>query len=127
MSAFDGILFGIGSALSVCPGVSRIGGGFCAAIMRGADPQHAYKWTLILSVPTLFVLSCFDLFFVFTTEIGYIDFMFILKCLVSGICTYLGAFVAITFMKTLTSRTGLAAFSYYSWGAALFAFILYLY
>ena len=106
MSAFDGILFGIGSALSVFPGVSRIGGGFCAAIMRGADPQHAYKWTLILSVPTLFVLSCFDLFFVFT---------------------YLSAVVAITFMKTLTSRAGLAAFSYYSWGAALFAFILYLY
>ena len=127
MSSLDGVLFGLGSALSIFPGVSRIGGGFSLAVSRGADPQHAYKWSLILSVPVLLVLCCFDVYLTFTTEMGQIDFIFILKCILSGVCAYFSATLAITFMKTLTTRTGLAGFSYYSLGAALFAFILYLY
>lgn len=127
MSSFDGIIFGIGSALSVLPGVSRVGGGFSLSVLRGADPQHAYKWTLILSVPVLLVMSCFDLYLIFAEGIGQIGFTFILKCLVSGVCAYFSGTLAIMFMKTLTSRSGLANFAYYSWGAALFAFILYLY
>lgn len=127
MSALDGILFGLGSALSVLPGVSRIGTGFSLAAMRGADTQHAYKWCLILSVPMLLVLSCFDIYRIFAVGLAQIEFMFVLKCILSAVATYFSATVAITFMKTLTSRSGLASFSYYSWGAALFAFILYLY
>ncbi len=127
MSAFDGILFGIGSALSVFPGVSRIGGGYNVAVMRGADPQHAYKWTLILSVPVLLVLTCFDLYFVFAGGVAQLDLIFLVKCLLSGVCAYFSATLAIVFLKSLTNRTGLAAFSYYCWGVALFAFILYLY
>ncbi len=127
MSSLDGILFGLGSALSVFHGVSRIGAGVSLAVSRGADPQHAYKWSLILSVPVLLILSCFDVFLIFTVGAGQADLMFVLKCLLCGVCAYFSATVAITFMKTLTTRTGLSGFSYYSWGAALFAFILYLY
>ena len=127
MSLLDSILFGLGSALSVFHGVSRIGAGVSLAVSRGADPQHAYKWSLILSVPVLLILSCFDLFLIFTVGIGQVDLMFVFKCILCGMCAYFSATVTITFMKTLTTRTGLAGFSYYSWGAALFAFILYLY
>lgn len=127
MSSLDGILFGIGSALSVFPGVSRVGAGCSFVISRGAAPQHAYKWSLILSVPVLLILSCFDVYSLFVTGFGQMDFLSVLQCLFSGAFAYLGATVAITFMKTLTARSGIAGFSYYSFGAALFAFILYLY
>lgn len=127
MSALDGILFGIFSAVSVLPGVSRIGTGCSAAIARGAAPQEAYKWSLLLSVPALIILICFDVYAVLFGGVTGIDVTMIPKCLISGAFAYLGASLSINLLKTLTIRSGLSAFSYYSCGAALFAFILYLY
>lgn len=127
MSGLDALLFGFGSALSVFPGVSRIGSGCSISVARGADPQHAYKWSLILSVPVLLLLMGFDVYSIFAVDAGSIEFLFVLKCVLSGVCSYLGASLAITLMKSLTAHSGIAGFSYYSWGAALFAFILYLY
>lgn len=127
MSALDGILFGILSAVSVLPGVSRIGAGCSAAIARGSTPQEAYKWSLLLSVPALIILICFDLYAVLFSEMSGMDVTMMLKCLISGGFAYLGASLSIHLLKSLTIRSGLSGFSYYSWGAALFAFILYLY
>lgn len=127
MSSLDGVLFGLGSAISVLPGVSRIGAGCSMAIARGADPQHAYKWSLILSVPVLLVLTCFDVYTIFAVDAAGLDMLFMVKCIASGVFSYLGASLSIVLMKTLTARSGISGFSYYCWGAALFAFILYLY
>lgn len=127
MSSLDGTLFGVFSALAVFPGVSRIGAGCSIGIARGAASQHAYKWSLILSVPALIILLCFDVYSIIAVGLGGIEILFVLKCFISGIFSYLGAGLAITLMKSLTLRSGLSGFAYYSWGAALFAFILYLY
>ncbi len=126
MSRLDGVLLGLGAALSILPGVSRIGAISSVAIARGADMQQAYKWSLLLSLPGLVVLMCFDIYSIYTVGVSGIDFIFILHCVLSACTAYLGAYLAITLMKALTTRTGFYNFSYYSWGAALFAFILYL-
>ena len=126
MTGLDALLFGLSSALSVFPGVSRIGTGCSLSVARGADPQHAYKWCLILSVPVLLLLMGFDVYSIFTVDSGSIEFLFVLKCFLSGVCSYFGASLAITLMKSLTAHSGISGFSYYSWGTALFAFILYL-
>lgn len=127
MTGLDALLFGFGSALSVFPGVSRIGAGCSISIARGADPQHAYKWSLILSLPVLLLLLGFDVYSIFALDSGSFEFVFVLKCILSGVCSYFGASLAITLMKSLTAHSGMSGFSYYSLGAALFAFILYLY
>ena len=126
MSRLDGFLIGLGAALSIFPGISRVGVASSVAIARGADMQQAYKWSLFLSIPALIVLSCFDLYGVFITGFAGTNFTFILQCLISGCFAYLSTYFAITVMKVLTTRAGFFNFSYYSWGAALFAFILYL-
>lgn len=127
MSSFDSILFGVFSALSVLPGVSRTGSGCSAVIARGAEPQEAFKWGLIISIPALIVLTCFDIYAVLFGELSSLGAALILKCFISGAFAYFGASLSINLLKTLTIRSGLSGFSYYSWGAALFAFILYLY
>ena len=127
MSSLDSILFGVSSAISVLPGVSRIGTGCSVAIARGAGPQEAFKWSLLFSVPAMIVLVCFDIYAILFGELPGMDVSLILKCFISGIFAYFGASLSINLLKTLTIRSGLSGFSYYSWGAALFAFILYLY
>lgn len=126
MSRLDGVLIGLGAAASILPGVSRVGAASSAAIARGADMQQAYKWSLLLSFPALLILTCFDCYSIITVGLAGIKFIFILQCLLSACVACLGAYLGITFMKVLATRTGFFNFSYYCWGAALFVFILYL-
>lgn len=126
MSRLDAVLLGIGNALSVMPGFSRTGVSTSLAIARGASPQNAYKWSLLLSVPMLAALVLLDLFGVFTAGLDHIGFSFILQCIMCGCAAYIGATCGISVMKMLVRRNGIENFSYYCWGAALFTFILYM-
>lgn len=126
MSRMDAVLLGISSALTVIPGFSRTGVSTSMAIARGATPQNAYKWSLLIGIPTLIAIIVMDLVGVVTAGLGELEFSFILQCIMCGCTAYIGASGGISLMKTVVRRTGIENFSYYCWGAALFAFILYM-
>ena len=126
MSKLDSLLFGIVTAVSIFPGLSRTGLTGSTAAARGADTSQAYKWALFLSIPAIIIMLCFDVFTVFMTGFDGIGFLFIVQCLLSAVAAYFGALASITFMRSLTAHSGFAGFSYYCWGASLFMFILYL-
>lgn len=127
MSRLDSILVGIGAAAAVLPGVSRVGASASVAVARGADLQQAYKWSLLLSVPAHVVLLCFDVFSVIATGLAGVGFLFILQCILAAAFAYAGAYASVALMRSVVQRSGLSGFSYYCWGASLFAFILYLF
>ena len=126
MSRLDAVLLGIGSALTVIPGVSRVGITTSLGIARGATPQNAYKWGLLISVLALAAIIVMDLIGVVTAGLGELDFSFILQCIMCGCAAYLGATGGISLMKMIVHKNGIENFSYYCWGAALFTFILYM-
>ena len=126
MSRLDAVLLGLGSALAMLPGVSRIGVSTSVGISRGAAPQNAYKWALLISIPALVVHIVLDLVGVVSAGLGQLDFSFILQCIMCGCAAYIGAIGAISLMKMIVYRSGIENFSYYCWGAALFTFILYM-
>ena len=126
MSRLDAVLLGLGSALAMLPGVSRVGVSTSVGISRGAAPQNAYKWALLISIPALVVHIVLDLVGVVSAGLGQLDFSFILQCIMCGCAAYIGAIGAISLMKMIVYRSGIENFSYYCWGAALFTFILYM-
>ena len=126
MSRLDAVLLGVGSALAVIPGISRTGVSTSVAIARGATPQNAYKWGLLIGIPALAVIIVMDLGGVVTAGLGQLDFSFILQCILCGCAAYIGATGGISLMKMIVHKTGIEIFSYYCWGAALFTFILYM-
>lgn len=126
MSRLDAVFLGIGSALAVIPGISRIGTSVSIGISRGATPQNAYKWSLLISIPALAALIVLDIIGVVTAGLGQIGFSFILQCIICGCAAYIGATGGISLMKAIVHRSGIENFSYYCWGAALFTFILYM-
>ncbi len=126
MSGLDGIVMGILSGLSAFAGVSRIGVMSSYALIRGADRQHVLDWALLLSIPAMCMFILFDIILMFTTGIGISSFIAFISCIFSAVTAFLGAYMAIIFIRFLTVRTGYTSFAYYSWGAALFTFILYL-
>lgn len=126
MTGLDSILLGAFGACSVFPGISRIGMINGYAIIRGADRQQTINWALVLSLPVLVLFIGFDTYNLFSIGIGIVGFLGFLSCLISGVMAFIGAYFSVRTVRFLTVQTGFAGCAYYSWGAALFAFVLYL-
>lgn len=125
LSSLDAAATGILGALSVFPGLSRIGISVSYPILRGSDRQAAFNWALIMSIPAVTALTLMDLISMFA-GMEVMSFGVYLGYVLSMASAYIGTTLAILFMRFVVVRDGVSGFAYYSWGAALFAFILYL-
>ena len=126
MSPLDGLLIGFAAMLAVFPGISRIAATTSVATARGAEPQHGYRWGMLLAIPALAVLILFDLIAIVTVGLEGVKFIAILQYLTSGVTAFIGAYLSIMLARNILQKTGIFVFSYYCWGAAIFTFILYL-
>ena len=125
VSRLDGVLMGLGGALAAIPGFSRVGGMVSAGTARGMDRGYALETALLLSIPVLLGLLVFDIYAVITAKLA-IGFVALLIYLLLGAVAFGSALAGITLMRYLSVKAGFTGFSYYSWGLALFSFILYL-
>lgn len=126
MSALDGFLIGVCSALSIFPGISRIGCAMSCGIWRGADRQKVLNWVLILSIPAIVLWIAFDFISIFSVGIGYFTFHVFLGYLLSAVAAFLSACSGIYIMRFILQRSDISGFGYYCWGMAMLSFILYL-
>ena len=125
MTGLDSTLLGCSGAISIFPGISRLGCTYSVAVIRGADRKHAVSWSLILSIYALAIICVLDLFSIFSTGApGFWGNLF--TYILSGITAYLGSNLSISAIRFLVVRPSNNGFAYYSWGASLFTFILYL-
>lgn len=125
MSPLDSLIMGIGGALAVIPGISRVGGLLTGSMARGTDQVHALEYSLLLSVPVLAVLLCFDIYAVICAKLT-ITLLWLLVWLIASAVAFGSAYLGILFMRFLSMRSGFHQLCYYSWGMALFSFVLYL-
>lgn len=126
MSRVDGPLLGFISGLGIIPGFSRVGLGLSICHMRGASSSDAVDWVLLLSIPALAGLCVADLIIMFAAGIGSFTFLMLIQYIVSAFAAYAGAYVAVSLLRYLASRSGFTWFAFYSFGAALFSFILFM-
>lgn len=125
VSGLDGILLGLGGALGMIPGFSRMGGILTAGQSRGLDRGYALDTALLLSIPALLGLLVFDVYTVAAAKAGLTFLAFIVYLLCAAI-SFGGGYLGIMLMRFLSVKAGFTGFAYYSWGLALFSFILYL-
>ncbi len=126
MTALDGIIMGILGALSSFPGISRTGIISAYATIRGADNQNAVNWAILLGIPALIFAGCYDIVLIFSAGIGALSLSVIIGCILSGIGAFAGGYAAISMLVSILNHTGYSPFAYYSIGAALLSFVLYL-
>lgn len=126
MSQLEALLLGLAGAFAVLPGISRVGTVASAAIARGADKEHALRWSLLLSIPALLCLMGFDVYGIVTGGIGALSLPMVLQMLLSAAAAFGGAYGGIRIMRFMAFRVGFSGFSYYCWGVALFSFLMYL-
>ncbi len=122
----DALLIGLGGALGVLPGVSRVGATLSFAQMRGCGKEYCLHLALLLSVPALLIYIILDVIYLFALGISGFSFVFVLGAILASLTAFAGGYLAIYIMRFLSVKAGYSAFAYYNWGAAMFAFILYL-
>lgn len=124
MTMLEGLLIGVAGVLSVFPGISRVGCIISMASIFGANSKDAFNWSVLISIPVLIAQIALDVLGLFVVQAGIsVGFFVILFCTVGA---FLGSCLGIYIMQTLSSNADNNIFAYYSWGAALFTFILYM-
>ena len=126
ITRLDAMAIGLGGALSVLPGISRVGAVSSAALLRGCHRDYSLHLTLLLSIPALCLLMLVNLAQMIAFGVPGFTFVSFLSMIVISIASFAGAMTGIHIMRFLSVKAGFAAFAYYNWGAALFTFILYL-
>lgn len=126
MTGFDGLLMGASGALSVLPGISRNGMIMTAGVMRGADKEHVMRWTLLLCLPAFAVMIGYDVVGIINHGVGTLSFQLLIGHLIAAAAAYCGGILSVLFMRSTVPHSGFSSYAYYSWGVALFSFILYL-
>ena len=126
MTGLDGIVMGILGSLSVFPGISRTGMISAYTTVRGADAKNVTNWAILLGIPAIIFFICFDIFGLVTVGAGIVSFSVLAGYLLAGISAFIGGYISMSVFLTILNHTGFSRFAYYSVGAALFTFLLYL-
>jgi undecaprenyl pyrophosphate phosphatase UppP len=117
---------GLFGGFSVLTGISRMGMITAAASVRGTERQHGLNLALLLSIPAFVLLLIIDIISLATAGLIGVTFLAILQCLLCAVAAFIGATIAIMTLRFLAFKIGYSGFAYYSWGMALFMFILFL-
>lgn len=126
MSGLDGVMMGLLGALSAFPGISRTGMIASYGTMRAVDSDHACNWAFLLGIPAILFAVCYDILGIIIAGIGGISFVVFLGFVLSGLMAFCGGYLGISLLRVILKHSGFSRFAYYSIGAAIFSFILYL-
>ncbi len=126
MSGMDGVLMGTGGVFASFPGLSRTGMIAAYCVFRGADKHNAVNWAVMLSIPAMLVGIILDIILLITAGTFAASFATVIGYILGAAAAFGGTYLGITFVRVVLNRSGFSGFAYYSLGAALFTFILYL-
>ena len=126
MTKLDGFLMGLGGALGVIPGLSRIGCGCALGEAKGGKPSYVLDVVLLAAVwPMLLILGFSALGAV--TYVEKIAMPLLLADFGAAVMSFGGAYGAICFVRWFCEKLGLYKFAFYSWVFCLVVFILYMF
>lgn len=124
LSRVEGLLIGLGGAVSVLPGISGIGAALSVESICGVDRNYGLSMALLMNMAILIGRIVFDVMAVVSTGIDLFSAVILLQYLLTAISAFCGAMLGIRVMRYLAADIGFTGFAYYCWGAALFIFVL---
>lgn len=126
LTRVEGLLMGAGNAASILPGVSGVGTAVSVGSVCGVDRAYGLNMALLMNIPVNVGFLVYDIMDLVAVGLGGLGFVDILMCLLSAVLTFLGGWLGVRIMRKLAGNSGFGIFAFYSWGMALFTFILYL-
>ncbi len=126
MSALEGLLMGLGGATSVLPGVSSVGAANAIASVCGAERMFALNLTYLMHMVLTLGLIAIDAAAVIAAGLSSLTFGALLVDILAALAAFGGACFGVRAMRMLAVNIGFTFFAFYSFGAAVLSFMLYL-
>lgn len=126
LTRLDGILLGVCSALSVIPGLSRMGLLLYTGAARRCGKESFLDLAFLIVIFSLLLLVAFHGILLLTVAGTGFSMLSLIAGLLTALAAFGGAMAAIYLIRYLTFSTDIHGFSFYCWGLAVFCFIYYL-
>ena len=124
LSRIEGLLMGLGGAISAIPGISAIGATTSIASVCGVERTYGLNMALMMNMGITLGLIVFDILGLINNGFAGFSLMVLVRCIVSAAAAFAGSLLGIKWMRRLAAGHGFSIFGVYCWGLALFTFIL---
>ena len=124
LSRVEGLLMGLGGAVSVVPGVSAMGVSTSIASVCGFERTYALNLALMMNLFLNAGYAVYGILAIASNGLGVLSAMILLRYLFTAAVAFGSATLGIRIMKHFAAGEGYSVFAFYCFGQALFTFIL---
>lgn len=124
LSRVEGLLMGLGGAVSILPGISAIGAATSVGSVCGVERNYCLNMTLMMNLFLTAGMIVYDIIGIINTGLGTLSLIIIIRYLLTAAAAFVGAMAGIKIMRFLANEHGYSLFGVYCWGLALFTFIV---
>lgn len=124
LSRVEGLLMGLGGAVSVVPGVSAMGVTTAIGSVCGVERTYSLNMALMMNLFLSIGFIAYDVMGIMSNGLGVISFVIVLRYLLTALISFCAATLGIRIMRQLAENQGYAMFAFYCFGMSLFTFIL---
>lgn len=124
LSRVEGLLMGIGGAMFAVPGLSGTGAALSVASVTGVDKKYGLDMVLLMNIGVLAGKCFYDILDLISQNSGDLSVMIIAIYISCAVAAFAAAYLAVKLLRHLADSKGFSFFAYYSWGMALFTFVL---
>ena len=125
VTPLEGVFMGLGTGAAVLPGLSSIGASYSVGVLHGVDKKYMLHLSLMMELIFSAGLVFYDLLDILSAGAAAGPAA-LLAWAAAGLSAAAGTLLALRVLERTVQKNGLTGFSFYSFGAALFAFVLYL-
>ena len=118
----SGLIFGLGQALALVPGVSRSGGSITAGLLMGFTREAAARYSLLLAVPAVLGSGAYQ----FITTYGDLPDSLLTATILATVVSFISGYLVIGWLLRYLMRGSFMPFVIWrvAVGVALIAFLL---
>lgn len=124
MSRVEGLLIGLGGALSVLPGISGIGAMVSVGSVCGVDKKYALENAMIVGIVISACTVVCDALRIVSGGLEGLTFGLVFAYLCAALASFLGGLLGVKVLRAIVQEHGFSVFAFYCWGLALFTFFL---
>lgn len=124
LSRVEGLLMGLGGALFVIPGLSGMGAALSVASVSGVDRKYGLNMILLMNIGITAGRIVLDLMKLISGGLDIPSIGVLVFYLLAAVFSFAATYLSVKILRNLAKENGFSVFAYYSWGLALFTFVL---
>ena len=124
LTRVEGALMGLGGTAAVLPGVSAIGASMSIGSICGVERSYGLTMAMLMDMGLMLGFVVYDVLGLFSGGLDGLTFVMVVQCLLGAGAAFGGTLLGVKVLRFLAQDHGYGLFGLYSFGLALFTFVL---